>query len=43
MRSIEVIDAGQRTLMAIWDRYQAVQLLHFAAALLRLPLTLNRQ
>jgi hypothetical protein len=42
-RSIEVVEAGHRTLTVIWGRCCAVRLLHFAAAPFRLPLTLNRQ
>ena len=42
-RSIGVIGAVQRFLPVIFGRYRAVRLLHFAAALLHMSLTLNRQ
>ena len=42
-RSIKVIDASHRTMTVILGRCCAVRLLHFAAALLCLPLTLNCQ
>jgi hypothetical protein len=42
-RSIEVIDAGQRTLTVIQGRYRAERLLHFAPALPARLLPLNCQ
>jgi hypothetical protein len=38
-----VVDAAQRTMVVSWDRYGAMRLLHFAAALAASSLTFKRQ